>query len=98
MLSEKKTSGHTPFCSNALTSVPGAPAPSLRTDSQPCVEKPLVEISAPLCVAVALLSTFPPEPPRSTTVLDPVGTGLTATGPAGAAPAGPPAGIANASP
>src|SRR5437764_14563 len=38
MLSEKNTLGHLPFCSNALISVPGAPASSGLTGSQPAVE------------------------------------------------------------
>ncbi len=72
MLVEKNTFGHAPFCSSALISVPGAPAPSLVRESQPLVEKPGVEIWAPPCVAVALVSTFQPAAPRSTTALDPV--------------------------
>ena len=74
MFVEKKTFGQLPFCSRALISVPGAPAPSLATDSQPEVENPGVEICAPVCVAVALVSTFQPPPPRSVTALDPVGS------------------------
>src|SRR5690349_3221278 len=73
MLAEKNTFGQEPFCSNALISVPGAPAPSLVTLSQPEVEKPGVEICAPLCVAVALVRTFQPAVPRVATALDPVG-------------------------
>src|SRR5215470_14068114 len=62
MLLEKKMFGQEPFCSNALISVPGAPAPSLLTVSQPVVEKPGVEIAAPDWVAEALVSTFHPVP------------------------------------
>jgi hypothetical protein len=39
--------------------------------------------AAPPWVAVALLATFQPEPPRSTTVFDPVGTELTGAAAAG---------------
>src|SRR5690242_21456196 len=72
MLVEKNTFGQAPFCNSALISVPGAPAPSLATVSQPFVAKPGVEIWAPLWVAVALVSTFHPAVPRLTTALDPV--------------------------
>ena len=64
MLSEKKTLGQPPFCSSASISVPGAPASSGVTDSQPDVLKPGVEICCPVCVAVALVSTFQPPVPR----------------------------------
>ena len=64
MLSATKTSGHLPFCSNAVISVPGAPASSGRTFNQLDVVKPGVEMAAPLCVAVALLSTVHPPAPR----------------------------------
>src|SRR5690348_10665071 len=73
MFVEKKTFGQVPFCSRALTSVPGASAPSLATLSQPPVLNPGAEICAPVCVAVALVSTFQPAAPRSTTAVDPVG-------------------------
>src|SRR5262249_23774012 len=78
MLVEKNTLGHEPFCSNALISVPGAPAPSLVTLSQPLVAKPGVEICAPPWVAVALVRTFQPAVPRSAIALDPVGGGAAA--------------------
>ena len=73
MFVEKNTFGQVPFCSSALISVPGAPAPSLVTDSQPAVEKPGVEICAPLWVAVAQVSTFQPAVPRVVIAVDPVG-------------------------
>ena len=63
MFVEKNTLGQEPFCSNALSSVPGAPAPSLVTLSQPLVLNPGVEIWAPDWVAVALVRTFQPVPP-----------------------------------
>src|SRR5262249_27327809 len=73
MFVEKNTFGQVPFCSSAPISVPGAPPPSLATDSQPAVENPGVEICPPPCVAVALVSTFQPvEAPRLATAVDPV--------------------------
>src|SRR5256714_2145938 len=84
MLVEKNTLGQLPFCNSALISVPGASAPSLTTLSQPAVEKPGVEIWAPPWVAVALVSTFQPALPRSTTAVDPVGA-VPAAGAAGGA-------------
>src|SRR5215469_15645479 len=57
--------GHWPFCASASTSVPGAPASSLLTGSQPVVLKPGVEICAPVAVVFALLSTDQPFAPRS---------------------------------
>ncbi len=74
MFVEKKTFGQPPFCSRALTSVPGAPPPSFATVSQPDVAKPGVEICVPLCVAVALVSTFQPfVAPRFEIAEEPVG-------------------------
>src|SRR5215831_17242270 len=71
-LVEKYTFGHTPFCSRASISVPGAPASSFVTASQPPVLNPGVEICCPDWVAVALVSTFQPADPRSDTALEPV--------------------------
>src|SRR6266699_955339 len=73
MLAEKKTFGQEPFCSSASTSVPGAPASSLATDSQPAVLNPGAEICWPGWVAVALVRTFQPPEPRSDNAVDPVG-------------------------
>src|SRR6266542_5105333 len=78
MLVEKKMFGHWPFCCSASSSVPGAPASSLVTDSQPLVLKPGVEICCPVCVAVALLSTFQPPEPRFDRLLAPVSDGAAA--------------------
>src|SRR5215469_11694375 len=64
--------GHKPFCASASISVPGAPASSLVTGSQPLVLKPGVEICAPVWVAVALLCTFQPPSPRFEISLAPV--------------------------
>src|ERR671936_3053636 len=72
MLAEKNTFGQLPPCSSASTSVPGAPASSLVTESQPAVLNPGVEICCPVWVAVALLSTFQPVDPRSEIALEPV--------------------------
>src|SRR6266487_340443 len=72
MLVEKKTFGQMPFCSSASISVPGAPASSLATGSQPTVLNPGVEICCPPWVAVALLSTCQPADPRSDIALEPV--------------------------
>jgi len=72
MFVEKNTFGQDPFCSNALTSVPGAPASSVATGSQPVVGNPGVDITDPDCVAVALVSTLQPLVPRSINALDPV--------------------------
>src|SRR5260370_10001032 len=83
MLLEKKMFGHWPFCCSASISVPGAPASSLVTESQPAAANPGVEICCPVCVAVALLSTFHPPAPRSETALDPVGGAAARRGPAG---------------
>src|SRR2546423_14328861 len=94
MLVEKNTLGQLPFCNSALISVPGASAPSLTTLSQPAVEKPGVEIWAPPWVAVALVSTFQPAPPRSTTAVDPVGAVPAAGAAGGAGGVGGPAGFA----
>src|SRR5579859_3545357 len=58
MFVAKNTLGHLLFCSNALISVPGAPASSGVTVNQEPVSKPGVEICAPLWVAVALERTF----------------------------------------
>src|SRR6266699_7278538 len=81
--------GQSPFWARASTSVPGAPASSLLTDSQLEVSKPGVEICAPVWVAVALLSTFQPPPPRLEISLAPVSDGEVAFGAAAlAAPAG----------
>src|SRR6266496_884184 len=90
MLVEKKMFGHWPFCCSASSSVPGAPASSLVTDSQPLVLKPGVEICCPVCVAVALLSTFQPPEPRFDRLLAPVSDGAAAWMPptAGRAAAG----------
>ena len=73
MLLLTNTFGQPPFCSSAAISVPGAPASSLLTGSQPAVLKPGVEICAPVWVAVALLATFqPPVAPRLLMSLAPV--------------------------
>jgi hypothetical protein len=79
MFVEKNTFGQDPFCSNALTSVPGAPASSVTTGSQPVVGNPGVDITDPDWVAVALVSTLQPLVPRSTSALDPVAGELRAT-------------------
>jgi len=79
MFVEKNTFGQAPFWSNALISVPGAPASSVATGSQPVVGNPGVEITDPDWVAVALVSTLQPPAPRSTTALDPVAGELTVT-------------------
>jgi hypothetical protein len=72
MFVEKNTLGQAPFWSNALISVPGAPASSVATGSQPVVGNPGVEITDPDWVAVALVNTLQPAVPRSTSALDPV--------------------------
>src|SRR5690348_10643259 len=64
--------GHAPFCARASISVPGAPASSLLTGSQPLVSNPGTEICAPVWVATALLRTCQPPAPRSVTSLAPV--------------------------
>src|SRR5215472_13831436 len=64
--------GHCPFCASASTSVPGAPASSLVTGSQPVVLKPGVEICAPVADVLALLSTDQPFAPRSVMSFAPV--------------------------
>ncbi len=64
--------GHRPFWASASISVPGAPASSLATGSQPPVRKPGVEICAPVWVALALLCTCQPWAPRFDTLLAPV--------------------------
>src|SRR5215467_13238163 len=66
-LSEKKTSGHAPFCTRASISVPGAPASSGFTCSHPDVEKPGAEMSVPLCGALVLSCTC--HPPRPSVVV-----------------------------
>src|ERR1022692_3073935 len=70
MLLAKKMRGQPPFCCSASISVPGAPASSLRTESQ-LVVKPGGEICAPDWVAFELLCTFQPPEPRLTTLLAP---------------------------
>src|SRR5215469_436183 len=78
--------GHCPFCASASTSVPGAPASSLVTGSQPVVLKPVVEIFAPVADVLALLSTDQPFAPRSVMSLAPVlGAAASAAALAGAA-------------
>src|SRR5215831_8948170 len=67
--------GHTPFCARASISVPGAPASSLLTGSQPLVLNPGVEICAPVWVAAVLLCTFQPPLPRLEMSLAPVSDG-----------------------
>src|SRR5262249_39991744 len=85
-LSEKKTSGHAPFCTRASISVPGAPASSGFTCSHPDVEKPGAEMSVPLCGALVLSCTC--HPPRPTVVVPPWGEeALAADADATAAPA-----------
>src|SRR6516162_4093903 len=71
--------GQRPFCSRASTSVPGAPASSLRTASQELASKDGAEICDPGAVAVALLATRQPPAPRSATSLAPVGVAWPAT-------------------
>src|SRR6266568_2797285 len=75
MLVEKKMFGHWPFCCRASSSVPGAPASSLATDSHELVLNPGVEICAPVWVAVALLITFQPPDPRLDRSLAPLADG-----------------------
>src|SRR5216683_414366 len=82
--------GHWPFCASASISVPGAPASSLLTGSQPVVLKPGVEIWAPVAVVLALLNTDQPDPPRLEMSLAPVSDGELSSA-AGAAPAVAPA-------
>src|SRR6516164_10844024 len=65
--------GQRPFCSSASTSVPGAPASSLRTRSQELASNDGAEICDPGAVAVALLATRQPLVPRSARLLAPVG-------------------------
>src|SRR5215472_15505168 len=65
--------GHWPFCASASTSVPGAPASSLVTGSQPEVLKPGVEICAPVAVVLALERTLQPFAPRLVMSVAPVG-------------------------
>src|SRR6266436_1637197 len=65
--------GQRPFCSRASTSVPGAPAPSLRTRSQEPASNDGAEICDPGAVAVALLATRQPCVPRPEISLAPVG-------------------------
>ena len=77
--------GHFPFCASASISVPGAPASSLLTGSQPLASKPGAEICAPDCVATALLCTCQPRAPRSVMSLAPVATGAGARRTAAAA-------------
>src|SRR5215469_3761167 len=64
--------GHWPFCASASISVPGAPASSLLTGSQPVAANPGVEICAPVWVATALLWTSQPDAPRSDRSVAPV--------------------------
>src|SRR5579863_10306856 len=86
MFVEKNTFGQLPFCSRALISVPGAPPPSLATVSQPDVANPGLEMAAPPCVAVALVSTFQPlVAPRFATADEPVGGSACTTAPVYAA-------------
>src|SRR5262245_53794213 len=86
MLFEKKMFGQLPFCCSASSSVPGAPASSLATESQLEVLKPGVEICAPVWVAVALLCTFHPVvAPRFEISLAPLSDGE--VGPAASAEA-----------
>ena len=65
--------GQRPFCSRASTSVPGAPAPSLRTRSQELASNDGAEICDPGAVAVRLLATRQPLAPRLAISLAPVG-------------------------
>src|SRR5215472_9423669 len=65
--------GQRPFCSRASTSVPGAPASSLRTGSQELASNDGSEICDPGAVAVALLATRQPPAPRLAISLAPVG-------------------------
>ena len=63
MLLEKKTFGHSPCCSTASTSAPGAPASSGVTLKKAEVLKPGVEMTAPVWVATELLWTSHPPVP-----------------------------------
>ena len=77
--------------------MPGAPASSLLTGSQVPVLNPGVEICAPVCVAIALLSTLQPAAPRFDRSLAPVLDGEAGWMPAVAKGAAPPAGEAGVS-
>src|SRR5262252_1198507 len=70
--------GHLPFRARASISVPGAPASSLATGSQPLVLNPGVEIWAPVWVATVLLCTVQPAEPRSDRSLAPVAAAVAA--------------------
>src|SRR5262245_25192950 len=68
--------GHFPLGARAASAVPGAPASSLLTGSQPAVLKPGAEIWAPVWVATALLCTVQPLAPRLVRSELPVPAGL----------------------
>src|SRR5438105_4935035 len=63
MLVEKNAFAHWLFWTSASSSVPGAPASSGVTFSQPAVEKPGVEMALPGWVTVELLCTSQPLRP-----------------------------------
>src|ERR1044072_8064569 len=90
MLSPTKTSGHSPFCSSAPISVPGAPASSGCTFSHSAVSNPGAETSAPGCDASPLLCTCQPARPSVVRPSAPVcgwpcsGAALAVTGPSAA--------------